>query len=153
MAASGRPSGGEIKSKVRQLKKLESRLRFGTAAPPFSADMVWDAFFDLKDDKRGRARYPLSVLLTMSREQYRAVVDEFFFSVYYRMYRDNGLNPEGLYDPELLGRFGLPADADEEQVKRKFRELALKLHPDMGGDAEKFIELMENYRKLVEKGR
>lgn len=143
----------ELKRKLRQLKKLEARLRFGADKPPASADLVWDTFFDLREGRCGKARYPIGLLLAMDREQYRAVLDEFFFSVYYCIYRDSGLVHEGLFDPELLGRFGLPIDADGETIKRKFRQLALKLHPDMGGDAEQFIELMENYRKLVEKGK
>lgn len=143
----------DLKKKLRQLKKLEARLRFGTGTPPAAATYVWDAFFDLREGGRSQARYPLGLLLSMDREQYRAVLDEYFFSVYYRIYRDSGMMHEGLFDPELLARFGLPMDADGEQIKSKFRKLAMKLHPDMGGDAEEFIELMENYRKLVEKGK
>ena len=146
-------ASSELKKKLRQLKKLEARLRFGSDTLPAGKDAVWDAFFDLQERGRGKARYPLELLLAMDREQYRAVLDEYFFSVYYRIYQDNGILHEGLFDPARLARFGLPPDADAEQVKSKFRKLALRLHPDMGGDAEEFIELMENYRKLVEKGR
>lgn len=42
-------------------------------------------------------------------------------------------------------------DADINAVKKKFRELAKEYHPDVGGDSEKFIDLMENYRKLIDK--
>ncbi len=146
-------SADDIKRKLRGLKKLEARLRFGSNSLPAGKDSVWDTFFDLNERGRGKARYPLELLLAMDREQYRASLDEYFFAVYYRIYQDNGILYEGLFDPELLGRFGLPPDADTEQVKSKFRKLALKLHPDMGGHAEEFIKLMENYRRLVEKGK
>jgi len=39
--------------------------------------------------------------------------------------------------------------AGAEDVKRRFRELARQTHPDAGGDAARFIELMEDYRKLT----
>jgi len=34
-------------------------------------------------------------------------------------------------------------------VKKRFRELAKIYHPDVGGDAVKFIELMTLYRRLI----
>lgn len=44
---------------------------------------------------------------------------------------------------------GLPPDATTGTIKSKFRELAKKYHPDLGGDSGKFIELMNTYRKLI----
>jgi curved DNA-binding protein CbpA len=37
-----------------------------------------------------------------------------------------------------------------EDIKRRFRELALKYHPDRGGDSEKFIEILDVYKKLTQ---
>jgi curved DNA-binding protein CbpA len=48
---------------------------------------------------------------------------------------------------------GLRSDADENDIKKKFRELAKKYHPDAGGDAAMFIELMDDYKKLIGKGK
>ncbi|HEY8420442.1 MAG TPA: J domain-containing protein [Thermoclostridium sp.] len=48
----------------------------------------------------------------------------------------------------MLKQFGLPYDADMDAIKKRFRELAKKYHPDTGGDSTKFIELMEAYKKL-----
>jgi len=36
------------------------------------------------------------------------------------------------------------------EIKKKFRELAKKYYPDTIGDSSKFIELMENYKKLID---
>ncbi len=43
---------------------------------------------------------------------------------------------------------GLSKGASQDDVKRSFRELAHKHHPDKGGDAEKFKELNEAYQVL-----
>lgn len=43
---------------------------------------------------------------------------------------------------------GLSRGASQEDVKRAFRELAHKYHPDKGGDAEKFKEINEAYQAL-----
>lgn len=47
---------------------------------------------------------------------------------------------------------GVPENADEETIKKAFRELAKKYHPDRpGGDAEKFKKIAEAYRVLSDK--
>lgn len=47
---------------------------------------------------------------------------------------------------------GVPENADEEAIKKAFRELAKKYHPDRpGGDAEKFKKIVEAYRVLSDK--
>lgn len=43
---------------------------------------------------------------------------------------------------------GVPENASEEEIKRAFRELAKKYHPDRGGDPEKFKKIVEAYRVL-----
>ena len=146
----------EIKRRIRKLKKLEAKIRFGLsglAEKPAAADLVWDTFFDLHDVSLGVAKYSIHRLADMNKDEYRSVVDEFFFHVYYMFYKENGIVNTHMYDPVILTQLGLPFDADDEAIKKKFRELAVKYHPDTGGEAAKFIELMENYRKLIEKGR
>ncbi len=138
----------ELKRRLRSLKKAESRIRFGAAEPPAGKKLVFDEFFRLKEDG-GCAKYPLYALRAMGKEQLKSAIDEYIFYVYYRFYRENGVTQAVLYDPELLRRFGLKPDADENTVKRRFRELAMRWHPDHGGDAEKFMEMMEMYRKLT----
>lgn len=146
----------DLKRKIRKLKKLETQIRFGRiglAAKPSSADLVWDTFFDLHEVSTGGARYPIHKLFGMNKDEYKGVIDEYFFQVYYRFYKENGFVNIQIYDPDILAQLGLPFDADYIAIKKKFRELAMKYHPDTGGDADKFIELMENFKKLIEKGK
>lgn len=146
----------EIKRKIRKLKKLEVRIRFGNAA--FSngglkldhAHLVWDEFFNLNEGCKRDAKYSLLTLVAMEKNALKEVISEFFFYVYYIYYKENGIVNTDLYNPNLLAQFGLPYDADRTAIKKRFRELAKRYHPDTGGDSTKFIELMENYKKLVE---
>lgn len=44
---------------------------------------------------------------------------------------------------------GVSKDATEEQIKKAFKKLALKHHPDRGGDSEKFKEIQKAYETLT----
>lgn len=148
----------EIKQKIRKLKKIEVKIRFGISG--FSeqglserakqARLVWDEFFDLNGGCREKAKYTLTRLSAMDKDTLKEVISEFFFNVYYRFYKENGYVNTDLYDPGLLAQLGLPYDADKTTIKKRFRELAKKYHPDTGGDSIRFIQLMESYKKLVE---
>ena len=113
-------------------------------------NLIWDEFFNIGQRDHGKSRYTFDEIASMSKEEYRKIVDEFFFRVYYKYYIENGIKGSHLYDPEILEWMGLQPDAGSEDIKKKFREMAKKYHPDTGGDANKFIELLENYRKLIE---
>jgi len=146
----------EIKRKLRKLKKVEVKIRFGNSG--FSENglseniknvkLVWDEFFDLNEVYKGHSKYSLAELSAMGKDALKDVISEFFFSVYYTYYKENCIINTGLYDPDILKQFGLPYDADMDAIKKRFRELAKKYHPDTGGDSTKFIELMEAYKKL-----
>lgn len=141
----------ELKRRLRQLKTLEEKLRFGGHRPA-GARLVWDSFFDLHETYRGHAKYSLGQLAAMGRDAYKAAVDEYFAYIYYEIYKDTGFEGAGsCYDPALLAKLGLPPDAGAGEIKHRFRVLAKQYHPDTGGDAGKFIELMETYRRLIEK--
>ena len=43
---------------------------------------------------------------------------------------------------------GVPKTATTDEIKKAFRKLALKAHPDKGGDAEKFKEISVAYEVL-----
>ncbi len=47
---------------------------------------------------------------------------------------------------ELLG---LSRNCTIDELKQRFRRLAIKHHPDKGGDAEKFAELRAAYDKVL----
>jgi DnaJ homolog subfamily A member 2 len=53
-----------------------------------------------------------------------------------------GRGPSGPVDNEgLYNALGVAKDADESEIKKAYRKLALKHHPDKGGDVEKFKEI------------
>ena len=44
---------------------------------------------------------------------------------------------------------GLQPGASDEEIKKAYRKLAMKHHPDKGGDAEKFKEISSAYQELT----
>jgi len=150
----------EIKRKLRKLKRLEIRIRFegsfhaanftGNTSENSRVRLVWDDFFHLGDKSSSKAKYSMDEIASMDRETFKNVVDEFFFNVYYRYYTESGITGSHLYDPDILDWMGLPPNASADDIKKRFRELAKKYHPDKGGDSSEFIRLMENYHKLMD---
>ena len=51
---------------------------------------------------------------------------------------------------ELLG---VSKDSSKDEIKKAYKKLALKHHPDRGGDAEKFKEISEAYAVLSDDGK
>ena len=49
---------------------------------------------------------------------------------------------------EHLKQLGLHAGANWEQIQERYRELAGKLHPDKGGDAEAFVQIRQAFEAL-----
>ncbi|MDO5426688.1 MAG: DnaJ domain-containing protein, partial [Coriobacteriia bacterium] len=50
--------------------------------------------------------------------------------------------------PDYYKTLGVSKDADDKEIKKAFRKLAQKYHPDAGGDEEKFKEINEAYEVL-----
>jgi hypothetical protein len=138
----------DIKRKLRELKRLEMKLRFQNAKTEQPA-LVWDMFFDTRETGAGKAKYALQHLAAMSRDQYKSVIGEYWNYVYNRLFNEYDLQAGRNFDTGILLKWGLPYDADAAAVKKRFRELAKLYHPDTGGDADKFIALMEDYKKLT----
>jgi hypothetical protein len=141
----------QLKRKLKDLRKSEIAIRFKRREIPPHVRLVWNEFFSLKLDPRSHApvRYPLNELVQLEHEQLRQVFADYFAFVYFQYYRENGLSVESVYDPRLLALIGLPPGAGPEDVKRRFRELAKKYHPDTGGDSHQFVQLMDVYGQLT----
>lgn len=155
-------SEGDIKRKIRNLKKMEMKLRFhqyDTGKEYMNAGkcscsvkpLVWDEFFCLQDNCR-RARYNIKELITMDRDDFKRVVGQFYYAVYYKIFQETGILDNSLYNPDILTKMGLSFDADAMTIKKRFRELAKEYHPDAGGNSEKFMELLEQMDSLHFKG-
>ena len=140
----------ELKRKLRSLKKLETTIRFSNRVLTGREKYVWDKFFSTKKDGDPSVKYNMKQLVAMNRERIKEVYDEFFYHVYFQYYTENGITLKDLYDPNLLSILGLSERATMEDIKTRFRELALKYHPDKGGDSEKFIKILDVYKKLTE---
>ncbi len=148
----------EIKRKLRKLKKLEIKVRLNKSdvqknnkkslSEFENAELVWNKFFDLKDESTEKAKYSIKRLALMSKDEFKDVINEYFYYVYYRCYKEGGFTDATIIDEEILTQLGLPIYADNAEVKRKFRELAKTYHPDNGGDSAKFIEVMEKYKNI-----
>lgn len=65
-----------------------------------------------------------------------------------------GRKPKGPIDNkkyyELLG---VDKDATFDQIKKAYRKLAIKMHPDKGGDPEKFKEITQAYEVLSDRDK
>lgn len=133
----------DIKRKLRELKQLEQKIRYG------KSPLVWDSFFNLKQSGIGKTRYPLNLLAAMDHETMKLVIGEYLSFVYHQLFSESEIPVGTKYDTSIMIQWGLPADADRESVKKRFRELAKLYHPDTGGNAEQFISLMEDYKKLT----
>jgi hypothetical protein len=139
-----------LKHKLRQLKRLEIKIRFRGSPVPPGRTLVWDEFFSTKAEQDPGVKYPLDLLLQMGREERKEVFGEYFYRVYFQYCGEHGLTLADVYDPGLLSLLGLPPTAGLQEIKKRFRELAKKYHPDLGGDSAQFIELVEIYERLME---
>ena len=144
-------SEADLKRKLRQLKKLERKIRAHHVAAAGQI-LIWDTFFSTKTRNRDEVKYSLQRLLQMDRDTLKEVYEEYFYRVFFQSYQEQGLLLGDLYNPRLLALIGLPPYADQQEIKQRFRTLAKKYHPDVGGESEKFIELMDIYDQLASGG-
>ena len=49
---------------------------------------------------------------------------------------------------DLYEVLGISRNADDREIKRAYRKMAVQHHPDKGGDEQKFKELSEAYEIL-----
>src|SRR5574341_647234 len=141
-------SADQLKRKLRQLKGLEASIRFKGRPTPENRKLLWDMFFSTRTENDTSVKYPLGRLLKMGRPELKDVFGEYFYRIYFLNYKENGLAMADVHDPQLLSLLGLPPHAGLQDIKKQFRELAKRYHPDHGGDSAKFIELVEIYEQL-----
>ncbi len=141
----------QLKRKLRELKKAEKRIRFSYKAPSTTKKYVWDDYFSTKTFNELTVKYPLWKIIKFTEQELEEVFEEYFYSVYFQQCKENGLSLDDIYNVEILSVFGLNLGATIDDVKKKFRELAKKYHPDRGGDNDKMIEIINAYHKLINK--
>jgi DnaJ-like protein len=138
----------QLKRTLRQLKQLEITFRFGQHPTADHQPLVWDVFFSARDYDSKSVKYPLSRLIAMEHDELRAVIDEYLVRVYSQTAQGQGIVKADVHDPELLAQLGLPPYADMAEIIQRFRTLAKQYHPDVGGESERFIELLAAYERL-----
>jgi len=142
----------ELKRKLRNLKKLECRLRCRFLQRHAQAPLVWNSFFSTQGiSGNATVKYAFRVLLIADREERKRIFQEYLYAVFVRHVQEEGMgfSIRAFYEPEILSFFGLPPYATFADIKRRFRELAHQYHPDKGGDAEKMIELLDMYERSL----
>lgn len=143
-----------LKRRLRSLKKLEYEIRFGRAANVSPGDrprLVWDRFFSLDAGKNKGALYNIDLLAVMDRSALTIVIEEYLRAVCERAYGRAGVEPdfgEGAAAYEVLG---LAEGADRETIRARYRELAKKYHPDVGGTDEAFIAIKAAVDNLLKR--
>ncbi len=109
---------------------------------------VWDEFFSDDPGSSKKVRYPFGILNILDRESRKKIFQEYLYTVYLRKAGMNRLSAGSLQDPKALAVFGLPAGASLSDIKRVFREMAKRFHPDSGGDPEEMIRILDAYDTL-----
>ena len=142
-------SQDSLKRKLRQLKRLEFAIRFKDRPAPENPCLVWDSYFSTKRPDAPDIKYPLARLSRLDEAGRQRAFEDYCASVYFQYFTENGLTTMGLLDPQLLALLGLPAYASPADIKKRYRELAKRYHPDHGGSKDKFIELLNAYEALM----
>jgi len=149
-------SRDQLKQKLKALRQAEIAIRFkyreGDIRPGDPrARLIWNEFFALKPGPRSTSRYTLDELAKLDHDQVKQIIADYFAFVYFQYYKENGLTFDTGYDPRLLAQIGLSPQAGPDDIKKRFRELAKKYHPDTGGNSRQFIELVDLYNRLTER--
>jgi len=138
----------QLKRTLRELKQLEMTFRFGREPTPNHPPLVWEVFFSTKPGDSKLVKYPLSRLISMEHDEFKAVIDEYFLRVYFLSSQNQDVTRADVYDAELLAQLGLPPHVGMAEIIQRFRTLAKQYHPDHSGESAQFIDLMATYERL-----
>jgi len=61
--------------------------------------------------------------------------------------------PKEVDNTKLYGVLGVEKNATYDEIKKAYRKLAIKHHPDRGGDKEKFQEIQQAHEVLSDKDK
>ncbi len=136
----------ELKKKLRKLKHLEAELMDDQESVD-NQTLLWYSFFSFQ--KKSNVKYPLEFMLTIDNNEYKKIAKEYIAFIYTTFFEKVCFPTKSSFNRNLLVKLDLPFDAKEDDIKKKFRLLAKQYHPDTGDDPERFIELMNVYRKLL----
>lgn len=137
----------QLKRKLRELKKIEVNIRCNSS--PTTKTLVWNKYFSTKDEYDNNVKYNLNTLKAIDHNSRKEVFEEYFYEVYFQKLKEDGITYINIYDPNLLCIIGLSPTANIDDIKKRFKELAKKYHPDLGGDNSKMIELLDIYNTLL----
>src|SRR5690554_3048309 len=97
----------QLKRKLRQMKKIEKRIRFSYEPSPASKKYVWDDYFSTKSLNELTVKYPLWKLIKLDEQELEETFEEYFYSVYFQHCKENGLSIDDVYDVDILSVFRL----------------------------------------------
>jgi hypothetical protein len=138
----------QLKRTLRQLKRLEITFRVAQASAPNHPPLVWEVFFSTREHDSKPVKYPFSRLIALNHEEFKAVIDEYFQRLYSLSAQSQDVTRADVYDAALLAQLDLPPHAGMTEIIQRFRTLAKQYHPDHGGEAARFIELVTTYERL-----
>lgn len=133
----------KVKKLIRNLKKEETRMICSLLGiETVSLPLIWSQYFELNKPYNGNAKYNLDELVNMNKTELDQVVNDYFNAILNSIYKRETINA-------IHPIFNMPKDSDIEDVKKHFRELSKKMHPDVGGTHEEFIELSQAYDNFI----
>lgn len=87
-----------------------------------------------------------------NREEWKRYQEEMFYRMYEQVFYERLALYYLLINEAPLESFafmGLNSNSSEDEVKAKYRDLALSFHPDRGGNMEDFVKLTEHKNKCL----
>ncbi len=139
----------KIKRMIRKLKKEEVRIiRAIYGIDDVACALIWKQFFDLKKPYKEHVKYNLDQLVDMRDIALQQVLEEYYKTIFKKYYKDSISPKANTTNQRLLQVLELPTNASVDEIKKQFREMAKKTHPDTGGNNEDFITINEAYQEL-----